>query len=56
MTQFGRDPDCAGCLPSASVSRVHAEIRWTPGSVPMLRDLGSTNGVFLNGRTPDRRR
>jgi transcriptional regulator with AAA-type ATPase domain len=50
-TLIGRDPECAGYLPSASVSRKHAEIRWTPGSVPMLRDLGSTNGVFLNGRT-----
>jgi transcriptional regulator with AAA-type ATPase domain len=50
-TLIGRDPECAGSLPSASVSRKHAEIRWTPGSVPMLRDLGSTNGVFLNGRT-----
>jgi len=49
-TLFGRDSTCAGCLPSASVSRTHAEIRWAPGSVPMLRDLDSTNGVFLNGR------
>jgi len=47
---FGRDASCAGCLPSASVSRTHAEIRWTPGAAPMLRDLDSTNGVFLNGR------
>jgi DNA-binding NtrC family response regulator len=50
LTQFGRDASCAGCLPSASVSRVHAEIRWAPRGVPMLRDLDSTNGVFVNGR------
>jgi transcriptional regulator with PAS, ATPase and Fis domain len=49
-TLFGRDATCAGCLPSASVSRTHAEIRWAPRSVPMLRDLDSTNGVFVNGR------
>jgi len=49
-TLFGRDASCAGCLPSASVSRTHAEIRWVPGSAPMLRDLDSTNGVFINGR------
>ena len=49
-TQFGRDESCAGCLPSASVSRTHAEIRWMPRGVPMLRDLDSTNGVFVNGR------
>lgn len=50
VSLFGRDPECAGHLPSSSVSRKHAEIRWAPGSTPMLRDLGSTNGVFLNGR------
>jgi transcriptional regulator with AAA-type ATPase domain len=50
VTLVGRDPECAGYLPSSSVSRKHAEIKWTPGSVPMLRDLDSTNGVFLNGR------
>ena len=48
-TQFGRHASCAGYIPSASVSRTHAAIRWTPGSVPMLRDLDSTNGVFVNG-------
>lgn len=47
---LGRDPTCAGCLPSASVSRRHAEIQWTAGTAPMLRDLDSTNGVHLNGR------
>jgi DNA-binding NtrC family response regulator len=47
---FGRDPSSAGCLPSASVSRQHAEIRWSAGTVPMLRDLDSRNGIFVNGR------
>lgn len=49
-TPLGRDPSCAGYLPSASVSRAHAEIRWIVGAVPMIRDLGSTNGTFINGR------
>jgi transcriptional regulator with AAA-type ATPase domain len=49
-TLLGRDPDCSGYLPSASVSRRHAEIRWVVGAVPMIRDLDSTNGTFLNGR------
>jgi len=49
-TQYGRDASCAGCLPSASVSRTHAEIRWAARQVPMLHDLDSTNGVFVNGR------
>jgi transcriptional regulator of acetoin/glycerol metabolism len=50
-TMLGRDSECAGYLPSASVSRRHAEIRWDPGGPPMLRDVESRNGVFLNGRT-----
>jgi transcriptional regulator with AAA-type ATPase domain len=49
-TPLGRDPTCAGYLPSASVSRRHAEIRWSVGAVPMIHDLASTNGTFLNGR------
>jgi len=49
VTLFGRDPECAGCLPSDQISRNHAEVRWA-GGVPMLRDAGSTNGVFLNQR------
>jgi transcriptional regulator with PAS, ATPase and Fis domain len=49
-TVLGRDSECAGYLPSASVSRRHAEIRWNPGGAPMLRDVASRNGVFLNGR------
>ena len=49
VTVLGRDPECTGCLPSAESSRRHAEIRWA-GCVPMLRDLDSMNGVFLNQR------
>jgi DNA-binding NtrC family response regulator len=49
-TVLGRDSECAGYLPSASVSRRHAEIRWNPGGAPMVRDVASRNGVFLNGR------
>jgi transcriptional regulator of acetoin/glycerol metabolism len=47
VTVLGRDPSCAGCLPSSQVSRMHAEVRWIAG-VPMIRDLDSTNGVSLN--------
>jgi transcriptional regulator with PAS, ATPase and Fis domain len=47
VTRLGRDLDGAACLPSAQVSRRHAEIWWA-GAVPMIRDLDSTNGVFLN--------
>jgi two-component system response regulator FlrC len=48
-TIIGRDPDCTVELPSSSVSRRHAELRWTPGGTPLLLDLNSTNGVFVNG-------
>ena len=50
-TTLGRDPACTGALPSASVSRRHAEIRWEAGGTPLLLDLNSTNGVFVNGET-----
>src|SRR3954471_2595847 len=49
-TTLGRDPTCTAALPSASVSRGHAEIRWQPGGTPLLLDLNSTNGVFVNGQ------
>lgn len=35
-------------IDESSVSRVHAEIRLAPGCW-LIRDLGSTNGTFLNG-------
>jgi transcriptional regulator with PAS, ATPase and Fis domain len=50
VTAIGRDPDVSAHLPDPSVSRRHAEIRWTVGAPPMLRDLESRNGVYLNGR------
>jgi transcriptional regulator of acetoin/glycerol metabolism len=49
-TVFGREPAPGVSLPGASISRRHAEIRWSGGGIPMLRDLESRNGVFLNGR------
>jgi transcriptional regulator with AAA-type ATPase domain len=49
-TTLGRDPGCTAALPGASVSRRHAEIRWSVGGTPLLLDLNSTNGVFVNGQ------
>ena len=45
----GRSRDCEIVLEDAGISRRHAELRphgedWT------IEDLGSTNGVLLNGR------
>ena len=44
---------CGLTLPDPTVSRRHAEITRTPGGY-LLKDLGSTNGTFLNGVKVDR--
>ena len=46
---IGRDPGSDLVLDDANVSRLHAELR-VAGGVVELRDLGSTNGTFVNGR------
>ncbi len=46
---IGRRQDLALSLPSMAVSGQHAEITEAGGAL-LLRDLGSTNGTFVNGR------
>lgn len=47
--KIGREADCGVLLSMDTiVSRYHAQIDWT-GSVWLLRDLHSTNGVWMNG-------
>jgi EAL domain-containing protein (putative c-di-GMP-specific phosphodiesterase class I) len=46
--QIGRRTDIGLCLPFANVSKLHAEIVATDDSL-FIRDLGSTNGTFVNG-------
>ena len=46
---IGRSRDCDIVLEDAGVSRRHAEIRPT-GDGWAVQDLGSTNGVLVNGR------
>jgi pSer/pThr/pTyr-binding forkhead associated (FHA) protein len=48
---LGRDSDADVVLqdPSGKLSRRHARIRLSNGT-PMLEDLDSTNGTFLNGK------
>jgi DNA-binding winged helix-turn-helix (wHTH) protein len=48
-TLVGRDRDCAVRLDSATLSRRHARIVVTGGSV-RLEDLGSKNGTRVNGQ------
>jgi S-DNA-T family DNA segregation ATPase FtsK/SpoIIIE len=44
---IGRDRDCAVVLADTLVSRQH--VRFTIGSLPEIVDLGSANGVEVNG-------
>jgi FHA domain-containing protein len=46
---LGRSRDCDVVLQDPNVSRHHAEVRPSGGSW-IVRDLGSTNGVKVNGR------
>lgn len=45
---IGRGPENSLCLPVSVVSRLHAEVIRL-GQDFLLRDLGSTNGSFING-------
>jgi pSer/pThr/pTyr-binding forkhead associated (FHA) protein len=45
---LGRSPECEVRLPSGQASRRHAAVCWK-GERVVLRDLGSTNGTFVNG-------
>jgi transcriptional regulator with PAS, ATPase and Fis domain len=48
---IGRDPACAVRLSGNDVSRRHACIkRESPESIPIIVDLGSRNGIRVNGR------
>jgi transcriptional regulator with AAA-type ATPase domain len=51
---LGRDADCTIALPGHDVSRRHAETR-RAGPLPLLRDLGSRNGTWVNGAKIDER-
>ncbi len=47
--RIGRSAECELVLDSPLVSRVHAELFQTPEGM-VLRDLGSANGTFVEGR------
>lgn len=46
--RIGRSSELGLCLPVPAISKVHAEIV-VVGDKLFLRDLGSTNGTFVNG-------
>ena len=47
--RLGRDPECEVQVLSSQVSRFHAEAQFHAGDW-WIRDLGSTNGLLLNGK------
>jgi hypothetical protein len=49
---IGRSRDCDVAVEDANVSRHHAEVRPSGGSW-IVRDLGSTNGIKVNGQRVD---
>lgn len=48
----GRQEDCQLRIPSAQISRHHCELI-TGGAGVRIRDLGSSNGTFVNGQKVD---
>jgi pSer/pThr/pTyr-binding forkhead associated (FHA) protein len=50
---LGRSRECDIVLDDSNVSRRHAEIRPAGGDGWTITDLGSTNGVQVNGRKVD---
>ncbi|MFP2930309.1 FHA domain-containing protein [Pyxidicoccus sp. 3LG] len=50
--RIGRRMDCDLLVDDASVSKMHAELRWNEAQQRCtVQDLGSTNGTFLNAQT-----
>jgi pSer/pThr/pTyr-binding forkhead associated (FHA) protein len=51
-TVIGRDPGCDVVIASGSVSRQHCRVEFS-GSQATISDLGSRNGILVNGRKVD---
>jgi len=49
VVRLGRAPDNNFVLDAPSVSRYHAALSYEDGKPPVITDLGSTNGTFING-------
>ena len=55
MVMVGRHPQCDARLDSVRVSRRHCILTEDGGEV-VVRDLGSTNGIRINGQRVERGR
>ncbi len=53
LVVLGRDPGCDIVLNDTKCSRRHAVVETTPEGL-VIRDSGSANGVYVNGRRVDR--
>jgi two-component system cell cycle response regulator len=51
-TTLGRSADCTVCIPDSGLSREHARLVHA-GSKFILKDAGSKNGTFVNGRSAE---
>ncbi len=49
IIRLGRAPDNDIVLDAGGVSRYHASVTFKEGRGPVLADLGSTNGTYVNG-------
>ena len=49
QAQLGSDPANSFPVTDVTVSRIHCEIRIEPDNRVVVRDLGSTNGTFVDG-------
>ncbi len=47
---IGRDPSCQLCLTDQAVSRFHTSVKQLPDGVTEIKDLNSSNGIFLHGK------
>ncbi len=48
--RLGRDATCQIVIDDPHISRVHAEITCRTGNTIVIKDAGSTNGIFVNGK------
>jgi pSer/pThr/pTyr-binding forkhead associated (FHA) protein len=46
----GRDPGADIVIDNTGISREHMKIEMNMGGTYVLKDMGSTNGIFLNGQ------